>query len=150
MQQLPRRFTDEEMAVIIKRAAALQAAREARSVTLEELQEIGVQVGIDPALIAHVAQGGSLRLARSKGRLPKARWAAARPIPARRNPPLRPPVSKSAAHRSISTLTRLPPRSSSITLFVPSRKTTLTRRCESRTARPSILSITSPSRIPRH
>ncbi|HSA55326.1 MAG TPA: hypothetical protein VLE53_06455 [Gemmatimonadaceae bacterium] len=70
MSDLPRRFNEEEMAVILKRAAALQAARDDRSShSLEEIQAIGAQVGIDPALIAHVASAPDLATRRSRSGL---------------------------------------------------------------------------------
>jgi hypothetical protein len=65
MSDLTRRFSEEEMAVILKRAAALQAARDDRTHSLEEIQAIAAQVGIDPALVAHVA--GSPRSATQAG-----------------------------------------------------------------------------------
>lgn len=68
MSDLTKRFSEEEMAVILKRAAALQAARDDRTHSLEEIQAIAAQVGIDPALVAHVA--GAPHLATpDKGRL---------------------------------------------------------------------------------
>lgn len=71
MSNLPRRFTEDEMAVILKRAAALQAARDERSShSLEEIQAIGAQVGIDPALIAHVARAPELATRSSSGLFP--------------------------------------------------------------------------------
>jgi hypothetical protein len=64
---LARRYTEEEMALILKRAAAMQAAHNAPGVSLEELQEIGSQVGIDPALIAHVVRSGGFTTERRSG-----------------------------------------------------------------------------------
>jgi hypothetical protein len=64
-----RRFSEEEMAVILKRAAALQAARDDRTHSLEEIQAIAAQVGIDPALVAHVAGSPDLATHRGGGRL---------------------------------------------------------------------------------
>lgn len=70
MADLPRRFSEDEMALILKRAATLQAARDERSShSLEEIQAIGAQVGIDPALIAHVAGAPDLATRRSRSSL---------------------------------------------------------------------------------
>jgi hypothetical protein len=69
MSDLTRRFTEEEMAVILKRAAALQAARDDRTHSLEEIQAIAAQVGIDPALVAHVAGAPDLPTRRPRGGL---------------------------------------------------------------------------------
>ena len=49
------RFTDRQMALILKQAAELQDAGEEQTHTLESIQEIGRQVGIDPDLIARAA-----------------------------------------------------------------------------------------------
>lgn len=66
MADLPRRFSEDEMALILKRAATLQAARDERSShSLEEIQAIGAQVGIDPGLIAHVAGAPDLATRRT-------------------------------------------------------------------------------------
>jgi hypothetical protein len=60
MADLTKRFSDEEMAVILKRAATLQAARDDHTHSLPEIQAIAAQVGIDPALVAHVAGAADL------------------------------------------------------------------------------------------
>ena len=54
----PVRYTDEEAALILRRAATLSErdpARTASGFTLEELQEIAVEAGIDPRHVAEVA-----------------------------------------------------------------------------------------------
>src|SRR5437879_6241720 len=43
------------MAVILRRAAELQATADDPTHSLESIQQIGQQVGIDPVLIAHAA-----------------------------------------------------------------------------------------------
>ena len=50
-----RKYTDEQMALILRRAGDLQAQREDGRHTLAEIQEIARQVGVDPNLVAHVA-----------------------------------------------------------------------------------------------
>lgn len=52
-----RKYTDEQMALILRRAGDLQAQREDGRHTLAEIQEIARQVGLDPALVAHAAAG---------------------------------------------------------------------------------------------
>ena len=49
------RYTDQEMALILKRAAELQATSEEPVHTLDEIKQIAEQVGIDPKLIADAA-----------------------------------------------------------------------------------------------
>ena len=49
------RFTDQQMALILKRAAELQATGEEPVHTLEAIQQIAEQVGIDPQRIAEAA-----------------------------------------------------------------------------------------------
>ena len=49
------RFTDQQMALILKRAAELQATGEEPVHTLESIQQIAQQVGIDPQLVAQAA-----------------------------------------------------------------------------------------------
>jgi hypothetical protein len=51
------RYTDEQMALILKRAADLQSAGEEQIHTLAEIQQIAQQVGIEPRLIATAAAG---------------------------------------------------------------------------------------------
>lgn len=51
------RYTDEQMALILKRAAELQSAGEEQIHTLAEIQQIAQQVGIEPRLIAAAAAG---------------------------------------------------------------------------------------------
>ena len=56
-----RRYTDEEVAAIFKQAAETESAvsplpAEGNGTTLAALQEIGREVGISPAAIAHAAQ----------------------------------------------------------------------------------------------
>lgn len=55
----PRHYTDEETALILRRAAELQEPREgprsARGLTLAEIQQIACEVGIDPAAVAEAA-----------------------------------------------------------------------------------------------
>jgi hypothetical protein len=48
-------FTDQQMALIIKRAAELQATGEEPVHTLEAIQQIAQQVGIDPQFVAQAA-----------------------------------------------------------------------------------------------
>lgn len=48
-------YTDEQMALILKRATELQAAGEESIHSLESIQQIAVQVGIDPRLVADAA-----------------------------------------------------------------------------------------------
>jgi hypothetical protein len=50
-----RKYTDEQMALILRRAGDLQEQREDGRHTLAEIQEIARQVGVDPKLVAHVA-----------------------------------------------------------------------------------------------
>src|SRR5688572_822866 len=49
------RYTDEELALILSRAATLEAARDESRHSLEDVQEIASQVGIAPALVADAA-----------------------------------------------------------------------------------------------
>lgn len=58
-----RKFTDEQMALILRQAGELQAQREDRRHTLADIQEIARQVGIDPALVTHAAAGLPRKLA---------------------------------------------------------------------------------------
>jgi hypothetical protein len=51
----PAKYTDEQMALILQRAAELQAAGEEHVHSLESIQQLALQVGIDPALVAHAA-----------------------------------------------------------------------------------------------
>jgi hypothetical protein len=51
------RYTDDQMALILKRAAELQSAGEDQTHTLAEIQQIAQQVGIEPRLIAAAAAG---------------------------------------------------------------------------------------------
>ncbi|MFN2317648.1 MAG: hypothetical protein ABR551_13980 [Gemmatimonadales bacterium] len=54
-----RRYTDQEAAEIFERAAAAEAERPrlapGQGMTLADLQQIGGEAGIDPALVAHAA-----------------------------------------------------------------------------------------------
>ena len=52
-----RKYTDEQMALILRRVGDLQTQREDGRHTLAEIQEIARQVGLDPALVAHAAAG---------------------------------------------------------------------------------------------
>jgi len=49
------RYTDQQMALILKRAAEQQAAAGEATHSLEAIQDIARQVGIDPALVADAA-----------------------------------------------------------------------------------------------
>jgi hypothetical protein len=49
------KYSDQQMALILKRAAELQAVGDERSHSLESIQEIARQVGIDPHIVADVA-----------------------------------------------------------------------------------------------
>src|SRR4051812_5379894 len=49
------RYTDQQMALILNRAAELQAAGDERRYTLEEIQAIAQQVGIEPEQVAVAA-----------------------------------------------------------------------------------------------
>jgi hypothetical protein len=49
------KFTDQQMALILKRAAELQATGDEPAHSLESIQQIAEQVGIDPKLVADVA-----------------------------------------------------------------------------------------------
>lgn len=51
----PERYSDDEMALIIRRAAMLQAADEGEGHSLAEIQAIAAQVGIPPELVVQVA-----------------------------------------------------------------------------------------------
>jgi hypothetical protein len=51
------RYTDEQMALILKRAAESQSVGEEQVHTLAEIQQIAQQVGIEPRLIAAAAAG---------------------------------------------------------------------------------------------
>jgi hypothetical protein len=55
MRDPPTRFTDQQMALILKRAAELQATGEEPIHTLEAIQQIADQVGIDRGLVAEAA-----------------------------------------------------------------------------------------------
>jgi hypothetical protein len=54
-----RRYSDEEAARIFERAASAEAQRPraptGQGLTLADLQQIGVEAGIEPALVAQVA-----------------------------------------------------------------------------------------------
>jgi len=50
------KYTDQQMALILKRAAEQQAAAGEATHSLEAIQDIARQVGIDPALVANAAQ----------------------------------------------------------------------------------------------
>lgn len=56
-----RRYTDQEAAEIFKRAASAEAERPrlapGQGMTLSDLQQIGGEAGIDPALVAEAAHG---------------------------------------------------------------------------------------------
>jgi len=52
---MPKLFTDQQMALILKRAAERQAAGDEPTHSLESIQDIARQVGIDSALVADVA-----------------------------------------------------------------------------------------------
>lgn len=52
-----RKYSDEQMALILRRVGDLQAQRDDGRHSLAEIQEIARQVGLDPALVAHVAAG---------------------------------------------------------------------------------------------
>jgi len=56
-----RKYSDEQMALILRRAGDLQAQRDDGRHSLAEIQEIASQVGVDPALVAHVAAGLPLK-----------------------------------------------------------------------------------------
>lgn len=49
------RFTDDELAQLLKRAIALQASRADRAHSLADVQRIAAQVGIDPSDVARAA-----------------------------------------------------------------------------------------------
>lgn len=51
-----RRYTDREMAALLHRAAELQAQTDEGSHSLEDIQRIAVEVGVDPALVALMAE----------------------------------------------------------------------------------------------
>lgn len=67
------KFTDQQMALILKRAAELQATGDEPAHSLESIQQIAEQVGIDPKLVADVAatldrpRGGSTLLGAPSG-----------------------------------------------------------------------------------
>ena len=52
---MERKFTDQQMALILKRAADRQAGDGDASHSLESIQEIAREVGIDPGVVAEVA-----------------------------------------------------------------------------------------------
>src|SRR5262245_38849338 len=52
---MPKLFTDQQMALILKRAAERQAAGAEPTHSLESIQDIARQVGIDSALVADAA-----------------------------------------------------------------------------------------------
>lgn len=52
-----RKYSDEQMALILRRAGDLQTQRDDGRHSLTDIQEIAKQVGLDPALVAHVAAG---------------------------------------------------------------------------------------------
>jgi hypothetical protein len=52
-----RKYSDEQLALILRRASDLQAQRDQGRHSLADIQEIARQVGVDPALVAHVAAG---------------------------------------------------------------------------------------------
>jgi hypothetical protein len=55
MTQESPRYTDEQMALILKRASELQARGEEPAHTLEAIQQIAQQAGIDPQFVADAA-----------------------------------------------------------------------------------------------
>jgi hypothetical protein len=67
------KFTDQQMALILKRAAELQATGDEPAHSLESIQQIAEQVGIDPKFVADVAatldqpRGGSSLLGAPSG-----------------------------------------------------------------------------------
>jgi len=87
------RYTDEQMALILKRAAELQSAGEEQIHTLAEIQQIAQQVGIEPRLIAAAAAGLP---ARTQGRADGVLFGA----PSSYRLALRLPGSPSAAPRA--------------------------------------------------
>jgi hypothetical protein len=52
-----RKYSDEQLALILRRASDLQAQRDHERHSLADIQEIARQVGVDPALVVHVAAG---------------------------------------------------------------------------------------------
>lgn len=52
---MDQKYTDQQMALILKRAAELQATGDESSHSLESIQDIARQVGIDPRLVAEAA-----------------------------------------------------------------------------------------------
>ncbi len=52
---MPTKYTDQQMALILRRAAEQQAAAGEATHSLESIQAIARQVGIDPALVADAA-----------------------------------------------------------------------------------------------
>ena len=52
---MERRFTDQEMALILKRASERQASGDEAAHSLQSIQDIARQVGIDPQLVADAA-----------------------------------------------------------------------------------------------
>jgi hypothetical protein len=64
---LTRRFTEEQMTLIIQRASELQSTRDAKSVTLDDIQSIAREVGIDPDYIDAAAQSVMLERANAAG-----------------------------------------------------------------------------------
>ncbi len=52
-----RKYTDEQMALILRRVGELQSQREEGRHSLAEIQEIARQVGLDASLVPHVAAG---------------------------------------------------------------------------------------------
>lgn len=92
----PRRYGDEETALILRRAAELQEqggnSRPAKGLTLDEIQQIASEVGIDPTCVTEAAAlvsvqerdrwarllGGPTRFSYERtvsGELPDAAWA---------------------------------------------------------------------------
>jgi hypothetical protein len=53
---MDKKFTDQQMALILKRAAESQATASEPTHTLESIQDIARQVGIDPHLVADAAR----------------------------------------------------------------------------------------------
>ena len=52
-----RKYTDEQMALILRKVGELQSQREDGRHSLAEIQEIARQVGLDASLVPHVAAG---------------------------------------------------------------------------------------------
>lgn len=64
-----RKYTDEQMALILHKVGELQSQREEGRHSLAEIQEIARQVGLDASLVPHVAAGiqGRARAAATAG-----------------------------------------------------------------------------------